>query len=139
MEYDYIEEMVKDIKEYIEEHDLSAFHDRESLEEHLNEALWACDSVTGNASGSYTFSTWRAEENIAHNWDLIQEVCDEFGMPENPFEKGAEYWDVSIRCYLLGQAISETLDRIEMFADEDEEEELIDELLNHPEIIEERW
>lgn len=32
----------------------------DELREALNDELWVCDHVTGNASGSYTFSTWQA-------------------------------------------------------------------------------
>ncbi len=110
MEYDYEYEMEKDIKEYINENKEKLREiDFDDLEEYLNEKLWVCDSVTGNASGSYTFSTWQAEENIAHNWDLLEEVWNEYGPTENPFEKGAEYWDVSIRCHLLGEVIRSML------------------------------
>lgn len=71
------------------------------------------DSVTGNASGSYTFNTWTAEEYLCHNWELLGEALTEFGCDMSYLEKGAEACDVTIRCYLLGQAISEVLDEIE--------------------------
>lgn len=44
-----------------------------------NDTLFACDSVTGNASGSYTFNTWTAEEYLCHNWELLGEALTEFG------------------------------------------------------------
>jgi hypothetical protein len=66
--------------------------------------------VTGNASGSYTFNAWKAEEYLCHNLDLLGEALAEFGCEPNYItEKGAEACDVTIRCYLLGQAISEVL------------------------------
>ena len=37
-------------------------------------------------------------------------------------EQGAEAMDVTIRCYLLGQAIAEALDELEEELAEDEEE-----------------
>lgn len=115
--YNYIEAVKEDVREYIEsEIDLTEWESREDLEEHLNEELWICDSVTGNASGSYTFNTWKAEENLAHNLDLIAEVAAEFGYEpkiSDGYEYGAEWWDVSIRCYYLGQAIAEVLDELE--------------------------
>lgn len=67
------------------------------------------DSVTGNAS----FNTWTAEEYLCHNWELLGEALTEFGCDMSYLEKGAEACDVTIRCYLLGQAISEVLDEIE--------------------------
>ena len=113
--YNYMEAMTEDIRNYInDEITLSDFSDREELEEHLNDTLWAEDSITGNASGSYTFNTYQAEENICHNLDLLAEAMKEFGCDENVLEKGAEWCDVTIRCYLLGQAIAEVLDEMEI-------------------------
>jgi len=113
-DYNYMEAMTEDIREYINnEITLSDYSDRDELEEHLNETLWIEDSVTGNASGSYTFSTYQAEEYICHNLDLLTEAVKEFGCDENVLEKGAEWCDVTILCYLLGQAIAEVLDDLE--------------------------
>lgn len=112
--YYYMEEMKNDIKEYIDnEVNLKDFSDREELEEKLNEDLWVNDSVTGNASGSYYCNSWKAEEAICHNLDLLGEAMKEFGCEADLLEKGAEWADVTIRCYLLSQAISETLDDME--------------------------
>lgn len=82
----------------------------DDVREALNDELWVCDHVTGNASGSYTFSTWQAEEYLAHNWGVLEEACAEFGadMGEE-VKKGAENADVLIRCYFLGAAIDEVL------------------------------
>lgn len=120
--YDYKEAVKEDVLDYIREN-YSADEIRENLEtmaarsyfeEKLNEDLWAEDSVTGNASGSYTFNTWEAEENICHNMDLLEEACDEFGEGVGEaIERGAEFCDVTIRCYLLSGAISDALDEIE--------------------------
>ena len=113
-DYNYIAAMTEDIKEYIKnEISLSDYSDRNKLEEYLNDTLWTEDSVTGNASGSYTFNTYKAEEYICHNLDLLAEAIKEFGCTGNVLEKGAEWCDVTIRCYLLGQAIAEVLDDME--------------------------
>jgi hypothetical protein len=126
-EYNYLESVKEDVLEYIKnEIDFSEFDTIEELGEKLNDTLFTEDSVTGNASGSYTFNTYEAEENISHNWDLLAEAMEEFGSTENPIDKGAEWCDVTIRCYLLGQAISEALEEIEEEfneAHEDDEEE----------------
>lgn len=125
--YNYIEAMREDVKEYIKnEVTLSDYSDREELEEYLNDTLWTEDSVTGNASGSYTFNTWKAEENICHNLDLLADAMEAFCFEENPVEKGAEWCDVTIRCYLLNQAIYKVLDDMEeelkeAFTEEEEE------------------
>lgn len=112
MKYNYLENVVEDVKEYIKENIDLKEYSREELEEKLNEDLWIEDSVTGNASGSYTFSTWQAEENICHNMDLVQEAYEEFGYDGVPLDTGAEAMDVTVRCYLLGQAIGEALDEL---------------------------
>lgn len=118
--YNYLEAVTNDVKEYInDEIELSDYSDRDELEEYLNEYLWACDSVTGNASGSYTFNTWEAEENLCHNLDLLGEALSDFGCEPNYLAKeGAEACDVTIRCYLLNQAITQALD--ELWDDSDE-------------------
>lgn len=125
MTYNYLESIKEDVKEYINnEITLKDFTDREELEQKLNDDLWTEDSVTGNASGSYYCNAWKAEEALAHNWDVLEEALAEFGCEENPIEKGAEWCDVTIRCYLLGQAIAEVLEEmeeeLEAFADDEE-------------------
>ena len=117
--YDYHQAMHNDILEYINEEYTTEelteqLGDREEFYNKLHNDLWVCDSVTGNASGSYTFSTWQAEENICHNLDLLQTAVEEFG--DNlgtAVYKGAEYCDVTIRCYLLGSVLYQVLDELE--------------------------
>lgn len=113
--YNYLENVTNDAKQAIFGNlNNWDFSDREELEEKANDELWIDDSVTGNASGSYTFSTWQAEENLCHNLDLLREACEEIGQDTgHAIERGAEYCDVTIRCYLLSQAISAALDELE--------------------------
>ena len=113
--YNYLENVTTDAKQAILENmDMWEWHNREELEENANDWLWAADEVTGNGSGSYTFSTWKAEENLCHNMDELEEACYEFGQDIGEAVKhGAEYCDVTIRCYLLGQAISAAIDELE--------------------------
>lgn len=107
MKYDYFKTMKEDIREYLKNTDERDF-------DVLYDDMFVDDSITGNASSSYTFSTWQAEENIAHNLDLLKEALEEFGGNYGEaLEKGAEYCDVAIRCYLLGQALQEVLEEIE--------------------------
>lgn len=116
--YNYLEAMKQDVKEYIEENiNATDYEIKEDLEEYLNDTLWTEDSVTGNASGSYTFNRATAKKYVDENKDLINDIMEEFDCKE----KVANWWiednyeaiDVSIRCYLLGQAISEVLEKIE--------------------------
>ena len=116
MKYDYIKEMKEDVKNYIEENkdnESYDFNNREELERLLFDDLWVDDSVTGNGSGSYTFNRYQAEENISHNMDLLKDACKEF--EDDPFRllENPEVADVTIRCYLLSQVISEVLDELE--------------------------
>lgn len=115
MEYDYLESIKDDVRQYISDEDINvkAYDNRYDLETELHDELWDNDNVTGNASGSYTFSTWQAEEYLAHNLDLLEEACNEFCCDiGEAVRNGAEYCDVTIRCYLLDQAISEVLDEL---------------------------
>ena len=113
MDYNYFEAVCDDVREVIAESWADRFADFETLDElreALNDELWVCDHVTGNASGSYTFSTWQAREYLAHNWDVLEEACAEFGADMGEKVKnGAESADVLIRCYLLPAAIDEVL------------------------------
>lgn len=122
--YNYREAMRENVLDYIRsEIDMNYWEDmRDKLERKLRNDLWMCDSVTGNASGSYFCSAWKAEEAIAHNWDILAEAMEEFGCEKNPLERGAEWCDVAIRCYLLDECIAAVLDDLE-----DELEELDEE------------
>ncbi len=121
--YDYREAVKNDVLEYINnEVDLEEWRgDRDGLEEKLNDDLWICDSVTGNASGSYYCNSYKAEEALMHNLDLLAEACEEFGGGCDVLKDGAEACDVTIRCYLLGECIAAALDEIEDDLEEVEE------------------
>lgn len=120
--YDYRECMREDVMNYIKEHEVKITTDnRDEMQEALYDDMFVSDSVTGNASGSYTFNTWQAEENICHNMDLLKDACDEFGC--EPKFDSAEWCDVTIRCYLLSEVLSEVLDEIEEEVEEEEEYE----------------
>lgn len=134
--YDYRQNVKDDVKNYIKENEIHwTEDDRDDVQEKLHDDLWVEDSVTGNASGSYTFNRWQAEENVCHNWDLFQEACEEFGSENTAaeiLEHGAEWVDVTIRCYLLGECIGTAMDELEAEgwnegyepeADDDEAEE----------------
>lgn len=112
--YDYLVQVTSDAKEAILENmEYWDFDDRDELEQVANDELWADDSVTGNASGSYYCNAWKAEEALCHNWDLLAEAISEFGGDTDILQQGAEICDVTIRCYLLGQAIGAALDELE--------------------------
>ena len=104
--YDYLSAVESDVREYIENNvNFHDYSDLDEMKEDLNEKLFVEDSVTGNASGSYTFNTWKAEEYLCHNLDLLAEANEAFSGSSDILSDGAETCDVTIRCYLLGQAI----------------------------------
>ena len=117
--YDYHENVKSNVLDYIKENYTPAeiaqrLKDRDEWETELSDDLWIADSVTGNASGSYYCNAYRAEEAVAHNWDILADALLEFGCSDcNPIEKGAEWCDVTIRCYLLGACICSALDQLE--------------------------
>lgn len=124
-EYNYLEAVTADVLEYIKDNiDLTEWKGRIwELSERLNEELWIADSVTGNASGSYFCNRWKAEECLCHNWSSLAVALEEFGCADvNPFEKGAEWCDVTLRCYYLSQAIAEALEEFEEELEENEED-----------------
>lgn len=124
--YNYREEMKNDILEairenYTAEEIAEQMTDRDSFAETLNDELWTDDSVTGNASGSYTFSRATAKEYVTENIDLATEALREFCLDsdtiaEHFLEEDWEYFDVTIRCYLLAGLIWEVLEEIEKAA-----------------------
>ena len=119
--YNYFEAVKNAVLDYINENEIKVTtSNKEELADSLNDDLWTNDSVTGNGSGSYFFNTWKAEEALCHNLDLLGEACEEFGSTADLLKDGAEACDVTIRCYLLPQAISEALDELE---EDDEDEE----------------
>lgn len=111
--YDYEEAVFNDAKEaileYIDYHkdegDLP--DDLEDMRDDLHDVLWTEDSVTGNGSGSYTFSRIMAELYLIGNSDLYEQALEEFG---GKFEVEPENRDIAIRCYLLGGAIDKALE-----------------------------
>lgn len=117
--YDYEKAVREDIQEAIEENyaeDEIIQHlaeDRGEWQDKLYDDLWV-DAVTGNASGSYTFNYYTAGENLVGNFGLLSEALEAFGESgENVLAKGEEWCDVTIRCYLLGGALSSVLDEYE--------------------------
>ena len=117
--YDYKENIKNDIKSYIVDNNIDVNSDDFDQNE-LYDDLFCEDSVTGNASGSYTFSTWKSEEYICHNLDLLKDAFDEFGCDmDRMFD--AEYCDVSIRCYLLDSCLLEVIEELKEENNEDKD------------------
>lgn len=105
--YDYYDSVLNDVLTYIEDAEISHDDDIDKISTDLYEQMWQSDNVTGNCSGSYTFNSYEAEENLCHNLDLVYEVYECFGYDGIPFNTEAEKIDVSIRCYLLSKIMSD--------------------------------
>ena len=88
-------------------------------EDRIYNDLWVDDGVTGNGSGSYTFSSWEAEENVCHNLDLLGEALSEFGC-DGMKMNGGEWADVTIRCYVLGQVVGDAIEEARELIEESE-------------------
>lgn len=125
----YFNEMYDDVMEYIAENiNLTDYTedgelDRDALEEKLNDDCFIDDSVTGNASGSYYYSRYKAAEKVHSNIDLLIEAIECFGDEAEDYKRALqdpEYADVTIRCYYLGEVIARVLDDIEEAYDEAE-------------------
>ena len=112
--YDYYETIKSDLETFIEEnYNLNDFEDIDEAYEKIYDDAFISDSVTGNASGSYFCNTWKAEEAICHNLDLLGEAFEAFCEDgADVLKNGAESCDVTIRCHLLSQVLTELLDEM---------------------------
>ena len=119
--YNYMENVTADAKQAIlESLNYWSFTNREELEEIANDSLLVDDRATGHGSGSYTFNREAAKEYVTRSddgMDTLRNAVREFDCEHEAFsellEENWEYLDVTIRCYLLGQAISAAIDELE--------------------------
>ena len=130
--YNYREAVTADIIDHIRDNIATAdFNNREDFAEWLHDDLWTADNVTGNASGSYTFNAYKAKEYIFSDPDTVAEALREFcveaeEIAEHFLNTDWEYFDVTARCYVLGECIESALDFLDnegelIFADDEEE------------------
>lgn len=116
MAYNYLEELKSDVRNYIKEvaSDYMDCEDMDELRDELYDNLWDEDSVTGNGSGSYTFNREKAKEYVSDNMDLMVEAYKDLDSIESLVDDlealDFETIDVTIRCYLLSQALDEVLE-----------------------------
>ncbi len=123
--YDYEKAMREDIRRYLEENWEKGKRIEDADRDQLHDDMFIADSVTGNGSGSYTFNSYEAEENVCHNLDLLGEAFDEFCVDGATFAQkmGGEWADVTIRCMMLGRVENEVFDEWNAKIDEAEEED----------------
>lgn len=120
--YNYKEEMRNDILNYFACGDgdwlIEKSDDFEEFKENCYDEFFVSDTVTGNASGSYTFNTMQAKEYVESNIDELKEAltmfCVEAETVGEHFLNGDyEYFDVTIRCYLLSEVLSSIDEELE--------------------------
>lgn len=118
---DYYNAVIDDAKEAIDEGIRMGDVNEESDFEDIMESLFIDDSVTGNASGSYTFCSAAAAENIAGFYydERLRDMILGAGYEINAeFLDNPERIDVIIRCMML----SEVEDIIKAYFEEQIEE-----------------
>ena len=104
--YDYYEAVKEDVEEFLKDTDCRDFNE-------LYNIMFLDNSITGNQSGSYTFNSAEAENNLNGNWSLLLDAIKDYGYDCDPIAKGAEWCDVIIRCYLLGSVLADVLEELE--------------------------
>lgn len=121
--YNYYDAMRSDLLDkiawnYSLDEILEKLEDAESWKEELNDDCWTDDSITGNASGSYTFNSYKARDYVTENEDLckeaLREFCEDAESIADHFLNGDwEFFDVTIRCYILSSAVDSLIDDLE--------------------------
>lgn len=114
--YDYRGHETLMIKDYLVNHSTTESMNRllnndEDLKDEMREEMWMSDDITGNGSGSYTFSKFGAEENLLGNWDLLVEAINHFD-DLDVVRRGPESCDVLIRLYLFDECLEKAMDEI---------------------------
>lgn len=120
MNYNYLEAMIEDIKEWMRDNDfdLNDYEDLDDAHEYLYDALWAEDSITGNGPMGYA-KRQDYEDYLSHNWDELINAIDNFYVTMDGIISILEKRDVGyilqwcdslIRLNLLPEAISAVLD-----------------------------
>lgn len=116
--YDYEHEVRSDLKQWLKD-EYFPYKGIESADDMTRRArdyayddAFVEDAVTGNASGSYFCNSWKAEEAVCHNLDLLREAIEEFGGDVGKAMESAESADVTIRCYILGQVFDEVWNEV---------------------------
>ncbi len=112
--YSYYENVRDSVIDFLIEEEIELT--RDNCEE-IYDRLFCEDKITGNVSGSYTFSSAAARQYLSSNTSLILEMTDEFGYSAS--EIGYKYLvepeivDVMLRCYVLGRVVDELVNENE--------------------------
>lgn len=133
--YDYLEAMKEDVKKWINDNkdSIDKVGSLDELKEQLNDDLWADDDVTGNGSDAgYPMDDAEMREAVHENSELCKDALLDFGttsdkIAEKFLEGDYVFFDATIRCYLLAQAIDEIVNENEeeytrLFVTEEQEQ-----------------
>ena len=108
--YDYEEAVKDDIKDCILENydrsNLADFDDEDDFKDCLIDILVNEDGITGNASGSYYCNSYKAQEALNGNMDLLRDACEGLGLSneevgERFLDGDFEYFDCIVRYYIV--------------------------------------
>ena len=114
-EYNYLAAVMDDVRRCIGDYDARGEgEDADDYKERLYDEMFIDDSVTGNGSGSYTFSTAKAKEYVLGGIETVAAAYREYGwdLGKDLAEKNWERLDVIARCYCLGEALDVVLDEM---------------------------
>lgn len=105
--YDYEKAVKEDALDALYDYDeAQEIEDVDDLVGFIQDNLFNDDSVTGSASGSYTMNSNKSMAYVMDNKDLLKDALNEFGddsetIAEKFLDGDWEYFDVTIRCYVL--------------------------------------
>lgn len=118
MTYNYIQETRKAVEDYLAENQIEPkdFASKDEMYDYVHDECWIADSVTGNASGSYTCDRAKAREYVQGNETLLSDALEEIEGDYKRALNDPEYADVTIRCYVLGDVVGQI---VQEFKDED--------------------
>lgn len=122
---DYIFSTECNIKEAFENGDYDCLLEDGADAQDIYDEMFVDDSITGNASGSYTFNATEAEEYTAELvWDdeFLMHLED-MGYGLDVFKRGAETVDVIARCFALSYCMDTIESCIEEWHEEHDEDE----------------
>lgn len=116
----YINDLLDDIRDWIDSNiDYTEYDSIEDLRDYLNDELWSIDSITGNgpSMGYYANKKYAKEMFVENGIDEFDKIRKEFDIPkaevlQHLLNSDWDWFDASIRCYLLGECIDNVLEDI---------------------------
>lgn len=119
--YDYEKAIINDIINYIKDNyvELDWTTSDDDIVDYLNDILWNEDCITGNGTQYYDTEN-KCSEYLCQNSDILYEAAQEFCIDDNinmlisQFENKtlAQYFDSTIRCYLLNSCIYQAIQEL---------------------------